>query len=82
MQVVQIAGAALILVSFAGLQGGRLRPDSIAYLLFNLTGAILLTISALVEEQWGFVVLEVVWALVAAFGLLTALRRQPRPISS
>jgi hypothetical protein len=42
----------------------------------------LLTISAFVEEQWGFVVLEVVWGLVAAFGLLAALRRQPRPTSS
>jgi hypothetical protein len=82
LQLVQIAGAALILVSFAGLQGGRLRADSTIYLLFNLTGAILLTISAFVEEQWGFVVLEVVWGLVAAFGLLTALRRQPRSTSS
>jgi hypothetical protein len=82
VQLVQIAGAALILVSFAGLQGGRLRPDNTVYLLFNLTGAVLLTISAFAEEQWGFVVLEVVWGLVAAFGLLRAVRRQPRPTSS
>jgi hypothetical protein len=82
VEVIQIAGAALILVSFAGLQGDRMRPDSTIYLLFNLTGAVLLTISAFVEEQWGFVVLEVVWGLVAAFGLLTALRRQPSSASS
>jgi membrane-bound ClpP family serine protease len=82
LQLVQIAGAVLILVSFAGLQAGRLRPNGPVYLVLNLAGAALLAISAYVEEQWGFVVLEVVWALVGGFGLFRALRRRDAKTSA
>lgn len=69
-QAIQFAGAVGILVAFAALQTGRLSATSATYLWLNVSGAGLLTVSALIENQWGFVLLESIWTAVAFWGLL------------
>jgi hypothetical protein len=76
-QLIQIAGALLILTAFAAVQFERMKPDSRVYLALNLIGSAILAVLALVESQWGFVLLETVWAIVSAWGLAAALRDQP-----
>ena len=66
VQAVSVLGALLILGAFAALQFGRTRPTAAAYLWANLTGAGLLAVVAAIESQWGFLLLESVWAAVAA----------------
>jgi hypothetical protein len=71
-QIVQIVGALLILAAFAAVQFERMRPDSRVYLALNLVGSAILAVLAWVETQWGFLLLESVWALVSAWGLWVA----------
>lgn len=73
-QAIQVVGALLILAAFAAVQFERMRPDSRLYLTLNLAGSAILAVLALAAEQWGFVLLEGVWAIVSAWGLATALR--------
>lgn len=75
-QVVQVAGALLILVAFAGLQVGRISAESRLYLVLNLIGSVILAVLAFIETQWGFVLLETVWAIVSAWALVRVLTGQ------
>ena len=76
-QVIQIVGALLILAAFAAVQFERMKPDSRLYLALNLAGSLILAVLAVSASQWGFVLLEGVWAIVSAWGLAAALRSQP-----
>jgi hypothetical protein len=73
-QLVQIVGALLILAAFAAVQFDRMRPDSRLYLALNLVGSAILAVLAWHEAQWGFLLLEGVWAVVSAWGLIAAMR--------
>jgi hypothetical protein len=75
--VLQLIGALLILVPFAAVQLGRWSPASVGYLALNLVGSLLLAVLALVDSQWGFLLLEGVWAIVSAWGLVRRLRGLP-----
>lgn len=75
----QFAGALAILVPFALLQVGRTTPHGYGYLAANLAGAGVLTVLAVVESQWGFVILQGVWALASLRGLLRTRRSRVAP---
>jgi len=68
-QVIQVTGALLVLAAFIGAQWQRLATTSRAYLLLNLVGAGILAVDAAVHVQFGFLLLEGVWAIVAGIGL-------------
>jgi hypothetical protein len=74
-QLIQIVGALLILVAFGAVQFNRMSPDSRLYLTLNLIGSAILAVLALAASQWGFVLLESVWAVVSAWSLITTLRK-------
>lgn len=79
-QVLQLGGALLILAAFAGLQRGSLKPYDPVYLGLNLVGALVLTAAAILDFDWGFLMLEVVWAIVSAWSLVQLARgREPGP---
>jgi hypothetical protein len=69
-QLVQILGSLLVLTAFAAAQRGTLSTESRAYLALNLVGSVVLSVLAAHEHQWGFLLLESVWAAVSAWGLL------------
>ena len=76
-QIPQIAGAILILLAFAASQRDAMSPHSRIYLTLNLVGSAVLTVVALEDRDWGFFLLEIVWALVSAWGLVQVLRGRP-----
>ena len=77
-QLIQIVGAILILTAFAAVQFDRMRPDSRVYLALNLVGSAILAVLAWADSQWGFLLLEGVWAIVSAWALASALRKPLR----
>jgi hypothetical protein len=76
--LIQALGSALILASFVGAQLGRLTTTSRFYLVMNTFGSAGLAVSAVVEAQWGFLVLESVWFVVSVHGLYRLLAGTPR----
>lgn len=78
-QLAQIAGAIAILVAFAAAQLRLLSIESRLYLVLNLAGSLVLAVDAWHERQWGFLLLEGVWALVSAWSLARGPATEPAP---
>lgn len=76
---IQISGSLLVLAGFALAQLGVLDHKSRVYLVLNVVGSAVLAIDALLGSQWGFLLLEGVWAVVSAVSLIAVLRSAPSP---
>ena len=81
-QLIQLSGALLVLAGFVLVQRGVLDSPSRMYLAVNLVGSAVLAVDAWLGAQWGFFVLEFVWAVVSAGGLVGTVRRGPQTSSS
>jgi hypothetical protein len=68
--VIQITGSLLVLAGFALAQRGILDQKSLRYLILNAVGSTVLAINAIFEQQWGFLLLEGVWAIVSTVSLV------------
>lgn len=64
----------IVLIAFALSQRGVWPVTSYPYLLLNCIGGAGLSAAAALSHQWGFVLLEGVWALVAGWGLSARMR--------
>lgn len=72
--IIQLAGSLAILVPFVLVQLRRMRSDAVAYLLLNVVGSTVLAVDAALGAQWGFLLLEGVWAIVSVVGLFRVRR--------
>ena len=72
--VIQITGSLLVLAGFALTQWGILDQKSLRYLVLNAVGSTVLAINAIFEQQWGFLLLEGVWAIVSTVSLVLVMR--------
>ena len=77
IQVVSVVGSLLILVAYTANQAGRMSTERFAYTVLNIVGSAILTVVAVHEEQWGFLVLEGVWTLVSVLAFVRLLRAAP-----
>ena len=74
-QIIQVVGSLFILAGFGFAQLGVLDQKSRRYLIVNLIGSATLSVNAIYEQQWGFLLLEGVWAIVSAISLFAVMRR-------
>ncbi len=79
IQALSLVGALLILIPFAASQLGRLSTKALSYQLMNFAGSSGLTAVAIVEQQYGFILLEGTWAIASVVGLVSVLRSGDRP---
>ena len=69
-QIVQLVGALPILAAFVATQLEWLDTRSKPYLGLNVAGSAVLAVSAVVEAQWGFLLIECVWGFVSLWTLI------------
>jgi membrane-bound ClpP family serine protease len=74
LQVISVLGAMAILLAYAANQFRFIGPENLSYALLNFIGSFVLAVIAVIEVQWGFILLEGVWALVSLWGIVTILR--------
>jgi len=77
-QVVQVLGSLLILTAFVASQRRWLSTESRLYLTLNLAGASVLAVLAAQGRQFGFLLLEGCWAVIAAHSLIRMTRQSRR----
>ncbi len=82
VQLFSLLGALAILAAFAGSQFRWMSVSGLGYLLLNTLGAGILTVTAWLEQQWGFLLLESVWTLVSVYALVRLLRSGTTPKSA
>jgi hypothetical protein len=66
----QLVGAALNMGAFALLHFEIAPSSAMRYLIPNLIGSIILVITAWIDAQWGFLLLEGVWVVVLTHAML------------
>ncbi|HET7564127.1 MAG TPA: hypothetical protein VFJ96_03985 [Gemmatimonadaceae bacterium] len=64
-QLISLTGAVLVLVAYFTYQRGWMGRENAWYNLMNLVGSGLLAWIAIVDRRWGFILLEVLWALLS-----------------
>jgi hypothetical protein len=76
IQAVSLLGAVMQLLAYALLQLGLLPRESYPYQVANVVGSLLMTIVAMLNHEYGFILMEAVWCLTSAYGLIKLIRRQ------
>ena len=75
-QTISLIGAALLLIGFVAMQMKRMRNDGALFNALNFAGSGLLAWVAIHDRRAGFIILEVVWALVSLPPLYKFLKRR------
>jgi hypothetical protein len=73
IQLISIAGSLIILAAYAANLFKFIPSSSLQYSLLNLVGSLVLSVIAFIEEQWGFLLLEGVWALISLWSTVRVL---------
>ena len=79
--ILQWVGAAGVLGAFALSQRAVWPIAGVRYLATNAVAGLCLCVAAILSRQWGFVLLEGAWALIALRGLWSGRRDERTPVA-
>ena len=82
VQAISVIGALLILGAFAANLLQWMNTSNLWYSLLNFVGSAILLVVAVLDQQFGFILLEGAWGLVSLWGIITALRGDEAPDAS
>ncbi|MDQ3238331.1 MAG: hypothetical protein M3Q54_12470 [Actinomycetota bacterium] len=74
LQAISVVGALAILAAYAANQFGWTDTSNLPYQIANLVGSGILAVVAVIEVQWGFILLEGAWSAISAWAVLIILR--------
>ena len=69
-QLISLVGAGLLLGAYVALQRDWMGPKDWKYNAMNFAGSAILTVIAVQDQRWGFILLEGTWALMTIPALL------------
>ena len=75
IEIVGIIGAIGILLAYGLNSQQMIRSDSRAFVLLNLTGALLLILYSVRKEAWANMFINVVWVSIAVVALIRIVRQ-------
>ncbi len=73
-QVISIIGSIIILSAYGAGQAKLMNTSSLLYAVLNLLGSGILAVIAVIESQWGFLLVEGVWSLISLASAINVLR--------
>ncbi len=74
-EMIGFTGAFLFLISYALLQTGKMKADSLSYSFVNLVAALMILISLMYSWNFPAVFIETAWIIVSAYGMLKFYRK-------
>lgn len=74
MQIVEVLGALAVLAAYVADLRGSVSTDDLSYASLNLVGAGVLSVVAVLTGQWGFLLLQGAWALLALHSVVRIVR--------
>jgi len=63
-------GVAILLIAFMLNLIGKMKNDSMIYLVLNFVGAGVAGLASVMLNYWPFIILEACWTLVSAYGIV------------
>ena len=73
--VIGIIGSIFILIGFIIDEFTKIRNNTLSYNLINLTGASILSYYAFIVWSWPFLILNVIWTIVAIVKIVQIIRK-------
>ena len=73
--VIGIVGSIFILIGFVFDEFTKIGKDTLSYNLINFTGASILSYYAFLVVSWPFLILNVIWLIVAIVKIVQILRK-------
>jgi paired small multidrug resistance pump len=75
-ELVGLAGVALVLLAYFGLQSGRMRGDGVVFQLANILGAGGIALSLVYDFNLSAMVIELCWIAISVYGLVRGVRKR------
>ena len=77
VDILGLAGALVLLYSYAMVSTRRMKGDSLTYQLLNFGGAVALMINSAVHSAWPSAVLNLVWTAIGSLAVWRLLTARP-----
>jgi hypothetical protein len=73
-ELVGLAGVALVLLAYFGLQSGRMRGDGVAFQVANILGAGGIALSLVYDFNLSAMAIELSWIAISIYGLVRGVK--------